>query len=109
MANNLLGAANPGQVFSSFSTYQRTLPTFDFESHHTEILTDGKPILAYLPISLRYRPGQVRGLPGLRVPMVGRIEDFSLMQTERDRVFSSNQSHIILVSGAAGLGNRITG
>lgn len=104
LANILLGAASSGEILVSFSTFQRTAHVFDFQSHSIQTSMDSASLLVYKPLRLKYTPGQVRGLAGLHVPMVGRLDDINLMQGVKEQALSNAQSHIILISGEAGLG-----
>ena len=105
LANSLRDLAQPDQILVSFNTYQRSSPIFEFQSIVlTNLLEIYHQSRAYQPKSLRYKPGQVRGLPGLHVPMVGRVEDFNTMLVVRDRALASGESQVIMVSGEAGLG-----
>ncbi len=105
LASRLEGAAEPGTVLVSFSTYQRTRPLFKYKIL-PPVQLKGKPdpVPAYRPLGLRKLPGRVRGLPGLQVPMVGRQDALRQLQTAAEYVQRENKSQIVLVTGEAGLG-----
>lgn len=105
LASRLETAAMPGQVLVSFSTYQRSRPVIDYQTLAPLDLKgfpDGAQ--AYLPLAIRLEPGQVRGLPGLQVPMIGRGQDFERLTQVFIQVASDKNSLGVLVSGEAGIG-----
>jgi predicted ATPase/class 3 adenylate cyclase len=104
LANSLQDTADLGQILVSFNTYQRASHVFEFQSQQIKSSREKEALTVYQPMRLRYKLGQVRGLPGLRVPLVGRMDDINLMQSETDDAIANLQSHIILISGEAGLG-----
>ncbi len=105
LASRLETAAEPGTVLVSFSTYQRTRPLFEYQIL-PPIRVKGKPepIQAYRPLGVRKRAGQVRGLPGLQVPMVGRRDLLAQLEEAAEKVARESRSQIVLVTGEAGLG-----
>jgi predicted ATPase/class 3 adenylate cyclase len=105
LADRLQAAAEPGTVLVSFSTYQRTRPFFKF--HMLPPLTvKGKPqaVRAFQPLHLRAKPGQVRGLPGLQVPMIGREDAMARLQKALDQTCQEFSPQVALISGEAGVG-----
>lgn len=115
LASQLERATTPGKVSVSFRTYQRTRPIFDFLSLPALALKDSsepdsqepdsyEPIKSYQPLGVRSVPGQMRGLTGLRVPMVGRKDMLAFLINLLKKVQETQYSHIVLISGEAGLG-----
>lgn len=105
MASRLEKLARPGAVLVSFTTYQRTLPIFHYTT--TPPLTVKgitEPVIAYQPVTLRERPGRVRGLPGMQVPMVGRQDALRQLQEAHTHVQTHRRRQIALITGEAGLG-----
>jgi predicted ATPase/class 3 adenylate cyclase/uncharacterized protein HemY len=105
LASRLEMAAEPGQILVSFSTYQRSRPIIDYQtlpSLNLKGFPDSTP--AYRPLSVRLEPGQVRGLPGLQVPMIGRSTDLDRLIQAFKQVSSDKNSLVALVSGEAGIG-----
>lgn len=77
LASRLETSAEPGAILVSFTTYQRTRPIFDFKALPAlDLKGFPAPVQAFQPQAVRLKPGQVRGLPGLQVPMIGRSADF---------------------------------
>lgn len=105
LASQLQKSAKAGEILTSFSTYQRSRPIFNFHSK-PHLLLEGSltPTKVFQPISLRSMPGQVRGLPGLNVPMIGRKEQLDTLIEILESVVTTNSSHIVLCSGDAGIG-----
>jgi predicted ATPase/class 3 adenylate cyclase len=105
LASRLENAAEPGTVLVSFSTYQRTRPFFKYEAL-PPFAVKGKPepVRAFQPLHLRATPGQVRGLPGLQVPMIGREDAMALLRKALAQVRQEHHPRIGLISGEAGVG-----
>lgn len=105
LATQLQRIADAGNILVSFNTYQRSRPIFDFQSMPLLQLEGiSEPVRAFQPLGLRLTPGQVRGLPGLQVPMIGRKEQLEKLIEVFKHVVSSNSSEIVLCSGEAGIG-----
>jgi class 3 adenylate cyclase len=105
LANRLQSVAEPDTIMVSFATYQRTRPFFEYEAlPPSTVKGQPRPIRSFRPLSLRARPGQVRGLPGLQVPMIGRQEALTWMRSALDKVCQHRRSQVVLVTGEAGVG-----
>ncbi len=105
LASQLQQSAGGGRILTSFSTYQCTRPIYDYQNG-ASIQLDGiaKPDMVFQPLGLRLTPGQMRGLPGLQVPMIGRTEQLDRLTEIYQKVVSNNSSEIVLCSGEAGIG-----
>ena len=105
LTTQLQRAAGAGDILVSFSTYQRSRPIFDYQGLHP-IQPEGMSELinAYRPLGIRLIKGQVRGLPGLQAPMIGRHKQLDQLIEIMDQVVSTNSSQIVLCSGDAGIG-----
>jgi predicted ATPase/class 3 adenylate cyclase/Tfp pilus assembly protein PilF len=105
LAYRLQGAADSGTVIVSFATYQRTRPLFRYKTlPPVEAKGKPKPIPAFRPLGLRTRPGQIRGLPGLQVPMIGRKDALDQLQSTLTEMLRCGHSQVALVTGEAGVG-----
>lgn len=105
MASRLESAAQPGSVLVSFSTYQRTRPLFNFVTLPPLTMKGfPDPVRAYRPIQVREQPGSVRGLPGMRVQMIGRTQDIAKLGEAIETVQQTGRRQITLITGDAGLG-----
>ncbi|MBE0696229.1 MAG: tetratricopeptide repeat protein, partial [Anaerolineaceae bacterium] len=105
MATHLHRSAEPGSILVSFSTYQRTRPIIDYQPM-SPVNLDGaaEPVMIYQPLGIREIPGQVRGLPGLQVPMIGRREHLEKLISIFKHGIENNSSEIVFCSGDAGIG-----
>jgi predicted ATPase/class 3 adenylate cyclase len=105
LATQLQRSAQPGSTLVSFRTYQRSRPVIDFR-RLPSIQVEGisEPITAFQPIGIRMIPGQVRGLPGLQVPMIGRSDLLEQLIRVYTNVIQTGSSDIIFCSGEAGIG-----
>ena len=105
LANQLQRSAEAGSVLSSFSTYQRTRPIFHYKSYPPlQRAEDTESVMVYEPLGLRAVPGQVRGLPGLQVPMIGRSEQLEQLVESFNQVVETGVSGLVFCSGEAGIG-----
>jgi predicted ATPase/class 3 adenylate cyclase len=105
LADRLQGAAEPGTVAVTFATYQRTRPLFQYRSLPPETVKGRPhPVRMFRPCALRARPGQVRGLPGLQVPMIGRQDGLARLHHALDVIHQDHHPRFVLVTGEAGLG-----
>lgn len=105
MASRLESAAQPGSVLVSFSTYQRTRPLFNFVTLPPLAMKGfPDPVRAYRPIQVREQPGSIRGLPGMRVQMIGRTQDIAKLREAFGTVQKTGRRQITLITGDAGLG-----
>ena len=105
LASRLDSLAEPNTILVSFRTYQRTRPIFNYQAFPPlDREGGGEPIKAYRPLKGRFKPGQIRGLPGLRVPLVGRKHDLEALLNSYKRMLQDRGTQIALISGEAGLG-----
>lgn len=105
LAAQIQKQAEAGGTLVSFSTYQRSRPIVDYESKPLLVIDEkSEPEKIFRPIGLRLTPGQIRGLPGLKVPMVGRSEQLAKLIEIFQNVVKTQSSQIILCSGEAGIG-----
>ncbi len=105
LATQLQKIAEPGNILVSFSSYQRSRPIFDYQSMPLlQVEGIDELIKVFQPLGIRLTPGQVRGLPGLQVPMIGRREQLDQLIGVFKQVIGNNSSEIILCSGEAGIG-----
>ena len=105
LTSQLQQSASPGNILVSFNTYQRSRPIFDYQSMPAlQLAGTSEQIKVFQPLGSRLTPGQVRGLPGLQVPMVGRREQLDQLVGAFKKVINTNSSEIVLCSGEAGIG-----
>lgn len=105
LASRLEQAARPGSILVSESVYTRTQALFDFTRHPPLALKGISSLVqTYQVNGVRERPGSVRGLEGLRPPMVGREAEFGLLKVALAQLIESGRGQLVLLSGEAGLG-----
>ncbi len=105
LAARLEAAAKPGTILVSYDTYQRTRPIFRYQPMPPfDLKGFPEPVPAYRPLSVRKHPGRVRGLPGMQSPMIGRIDELTLLHKIWARVQKEHRNQTVLITGEAGMG-----
>lgn len=108
LASYLESQAEPGTVLVSFATYQRTRPIFHYHrialKQPQASSKNGRPVMAFRPLCVRERPGNVRGLPGMQIPLIGREEELQRLKVGFQKMLSTGHTTTIAVIGEAGLG-----
>jgi predicted ATPase/class 3 adenylate cyclase len=104
LAARMEQTADPGTVRVSEETYRLVAPVFDFKQLG-EVTVKGKedPVPAYQVIGRKSQPGRLRGIAGLRSPLVGRDPEMGMIE----RVFNDlndGKGQIVSIIGEAGLG-----
>jgi predicted ATPase/class 3 adenylate cyclase len=109
LARELQAVAAADQILTSFETYQRVAPIFEFDAltrpdqlgyeHRNDFDRQ-----CYQPLRVLLHPGQMRGIPGLFVPLVGRVNHLEALQEAFGHTRLLNESQIALISGEAGMG-----
>ena len=101
----LRSSAEPDSVAVGFEAYQRTQPLFEYQPlPPIRTPTTSQAIRAFRPLRLRARPGQVRGLPGLQVSMIGREDGLARLQDMLATCVRHGRTQVALVTGEAGVG-----
>lgn len=104
LASRLETAAQPGTILVSAATYQRTQPLFDYETlPPIELKGFPEAVTAFRPLGLRKEALSLRGLSGLRVPMIGRSTELLQLQTAF-AAMQQGHARIGLITGDAGVG-----
>ncbi len=105
LAQRLEAGAKPGTILVSTSVYQATHMLFEFEPVSTLIAKGlAEPVPCYTLIKPKERPGSVRGVEGLRAPMIGRDAELRQLMQAIGALATYQQGQFILVVGEAGLG-----
>ncbi len=105
LASRLEQAARPGSILVSESVFSRTQALFNFTRHPPLALKGiSSMVQTYQVNGVRERPGSVRGLEGLRPPMIGREAEFGLLKFALAQLIESGRGQLVLLSGEAGLG-----
>ena len=104
LAARLEGASANGEIYVGPNTYRQTAALFDFEAL-PPLKLQGKeqPVEIYRLMGLKAAPKPVRGIEGLRAPLVGRDSALQEIRSAISNVRQGNGS-IVAVVGEAGLG-----
>ncbi len=104
LAARLEDASVTGEILVGHETYRLTAPLFDFEVR-APISVKGKaqPVAIYRLLGLKPIPQSVRGIEGLRSPMIGRDTHLALLQSALSDL-KQNQGKAIAIVAESGLG-----
>lgn len=104
VASRLEDVSKRGEILISEDTYRLVNRLFNFkEREPVQVKGKPQPLSIYELLEVKAQPGTQRGLAGLRSPMIGRDEQFGLLQ-ERVRQLRERRGRIVTVVGEAGLG-----
>ena len=105
LAQRLEAGAQPGVTLVSASVYQVTHMLFEYESV-PDLIPKGmtEPVPCYRLVKPKERPGSVRGVEGLRAPMIGRDAELRQLMQAIGALATYQQGQFILIVGEAGLG-----
>lgn len=109
-ARRLEENAKPGTTLVSEMVYKQAKELFEFQTL-PPLLLKGKsePVTAFTLIGTKAQPGSVRGIRGLRSPMVGREQEFQQARMMVKRLASKKLGGALLLTGEAGIGkSRLT-
>lgn len=107
LAARMEQTAQPGTVQVAEATYRLVAPLFDFETlYGVEVKGRAEPVTAYRVLGSRAsggRPGSVRGIIGLRAPLVARERELATLLAAAEGL-AAGRGQIVSVMGEAGLG-----
>jgi len=104
LAKRLQETAKPGQVIIGESTYRLTRRAFEFQPLSPLTLKGiAKPVPAYEAVKVSPRPEKIRGIEGLRAPMIGREEEFAKLKGCLEDLMNG-RGQIASIIGVAGVG-----
>jgi len=105
LASRLEQAATPGTILVSDSVYRQTKALVDYQPTAPLTLKGvSGPVIAYQVIGLKARPERVRGVEGLRAPMIARDAEFNRLQQVLIALTLQQKGQIFILTGEAGLG-----
>jgi len=104
LAARLQEAAPQGQILVGPDTHRRTGPLFEF-APPSALAVKGKSeaVQAYRLLGRKAQPGSVRGLAGLRSPMVGRSAELEHL-VHLTTAALAGRGGAVVITGEAGLG-----
>ncbi len=104
LAARLMSIAEPGGVIASHNIRRKVQALFDL-TPHGEVALRGKsqPIPIFSVSGVRAAPEPLRGLIGMRSPLVGRDADWNQLRSAMDQL-RLERGQIVSIVGEAGLG-----
>jgi predicted ATPase/class 3 adenylate cyclase len=110
LANRLLSIAGPETIVVSESVYRQTKALFEYSALPSQTVKGFlQPIQPYHVIGLKSRPGSVRGIEGLKAPMIGRQRELEHLLNLVGQILQQNCGGVAVVVGQAGIGkSRLT-
>jgi len=110
LASRLQTAAEPGAILVSEVVYRQTQRLFDFEVLPPLSLKGIEhPVPGFQVLGAKAKPGSVRGLEGLRAPLIGRDAELGQLRQALGALTSGKVGHLVVVTGDAGIGkSRLT-
>ena len=110
LAHRIEEAAPPGTILVSESVYRQTKALFDYQQ--VSALNPkgiGHPVTAFGVLRLKEKPGRLRGIDGLRAPMVGRETELQELRKAITNLTNRKKGQFVFIIGEAGLGkSRLT-
>lgn len=104
LAARVQAAAPPGEVLITGSTYRLVSRLFQFGAlGEIEVRGREEPVEAYLVTGVITEPVRVRGIEGLRSPMVGRDQEREKLLAVVENLLAG-KGQIVAVIGEAGIG-----
>ncbi len=96
--------AAPGTVQIAEDTYRAIAPLFDvWDLGGIAVKGKDEPVQAYRVLGLETQPGRLRGLEGIRSPLIGRERELGRLR-ETLAGLRDGQSRVCFLIGEAGLG-----
>ena len=104
LAARMEQSAQPGTVQVSADTHRLVEPLFEFEDLGlTEVKGKSEPVRTYRAVSAKAIPGSLRGLAGLRAPLIGREKEITALRQVAANL-REGRGGIVTVIGEAGIG-----
>lgn len=105
LASRLEDASERDEILVGPDTYRLTAPLFAFEALPPLSLKGKRePVAAYRLRTAKAAPGSLRGIEGLRSPLVGRDEELARLQEAFGALLDSGEGGALAIMGEAGQG-----
>lgn len=110
LAHRMEEAAPAGAILVSENVYRQTHMLFDYELVPALALKGiARPVTGYRLQRQKRKPGLVRGVEGLKAPLVGRDTELQHLREAVHNLINSKQGTFKLITGEAGIGkSRLT-
>jgi len=110
LARRLEEAAPAGSIFVSEAVQRQTKALFEFETLPPLTLKGvSQAVTAFRAVGEKVQPGSVRGLEGLRAPLIGRETELTRLTQALTQLVETGQGQVVLLTGNAGFGkSRLT-
>ena len=103
LASRLRSASARNEIFVGSETHRLTAPLFEFEKMKPlEVKGKAKPVEVYRLLGAK-RTALIRGIEGLRSPLVGRTKEFEQLKGALNGL-QQGKGAVIAIVGEAGLG-----
>ena len=110
LARRIEEAAPADSILISDAVYRQVRALFDCQQ--VSVLNPkgiAHPVVAFRVSGRRVKPGMVRGVDGLRAPMIGRDHELAQLKERENSLLDTRQGQFVVVTGEAGLGkSRLT-
>ncbi len=104
LAARLMSVAGPGDVLVSSNIRRKVQATFAFEPRgEVSLKGKSKPVPIFAVVGLRPEPEAVRGVKGMRSPLVGRQLEWAQLLMAQEAL-RQGRGQIVSIIGEAGLG-----
>ena len=105
MAQRLDAVAGTGNILVSESVFRQTQRLFNFEIRpNLDLKGVSGQVTGYQLIAEKTTPAAVRGLEGLRAPMIGRQSELQKLAAAVETLSSQKTGKFVLIRGEAGIG-----
>ncbi len=105
LAHRIEESASSGSILVSEAVFRATKNIFEFDSvEGLKLKGIDQVITAYKVKGFNTKPGQKRGVDGLKAPMIGRESELNTLKKAVTNLVKNKQGQFILVTGEAGIG-----
>lgn len=105
LARRIEESASSGTILVSDAVFRSTRNIFEFEAvEGLHLKGISQPVIAYKVKGFNTKPGQRRGIDGLKAPMIGRDSELNSLKKAVSNLVKNKQGQFILLTGEAGIG-----
>lgn len=103
LATQLQARGEGGACLVSTPVYRQTRGVFRFHARTLQRVGTDSPLTAYQVVGKTTQPRKMRGIEGLRAPLVGRQRELATLQELANQA-QHGQGQLVAISGEAGVG-----